>query len=257
MGRQMFKNIVILAVLLMLVGCNDANVRSGDERSDTVNADPHSSEGRAEIAARLGDGPMEPIEPFEVTRGDMSGSLQAQLDQLNGRLTLVQEQVIQIRSLSQQLIEQGQMNATQLQSLQDPQAPFRQQPSVAGLEEDMANSSLENVVQEIDQAVAQLLSAMSMQSPQAAEVAGPFRMATAYTNRGWILIRYHAQTGETWLANNNNWTGLRDNSGLPPSSYEVQVQRADQDRKGYVAVRIDRRTGRSWWLNDDTWQVLN
>lgn len=250
----MFKKSVIFAVLLMLAGCNDSNTRPSDEGSDAVNVDPHSSEGRAEIAAQLDD---MPIEPFEVNRGDMSSSLQTQLDQLNGRLTLVQEQVIQIRSLSQQLLEQGQMNANQLQALQNPQGLSQQLPSAAGLEEDMANSSLENVLHDIDQAVAQLLSAMSMQSPQVADVAGPFRVSTAYTSRGWILIRYHVQTGEAWLANNNEWTGLRDQTDLPPSSYDVQVQRADQDRKGYVAVRIDRRTGRSWWLNEDAWQVLN
>ncbi|TVQ69533.1 MAG: hypothetical protein EA373_08490 [Oceanospirillales bacterium] len=251
----MFKNgSVLLLALLFLAGCNDANVQPSGNGAERVNDDPHSSEGRAEIAAQLGG---EPMQPFQVTQGDMSNSLQAQLDQLNGRLTLVQEQVIQIRSLSQQLLEQGQMNATQLQALQGGSLGSSSQPTVAGFEEDLANSSLEQVVQDIDQAVAQLLSAMSMQSPQVGEATGPFRMATAYTQRGWILIRYHAQTGETWLANNNDWTRLRDGENLQASSYEVQVQRADQDRKGYVAVRIDRRTGRSWWLNDDTWQGLN
>ncbi len=249
------KSAMVLFSLLLMAGCNDANVKQNGSAPEKVNDDPHSSEGRAEIAAQLlGD---EPIEPFQVTQGDMSGSLQAQLDQLSGRLTLVQEQVIQIRSLSQQLLEQSQMNSDQLQAMQSGQEAIHQQPSVAGFEEDMSSSSLDQVVQDIDQAVAQLLSAMSMQSPQAGEVTGPFRVSTAYTQRGWILIRYHAQTGETWLANNNDWTRLRDPETLQPSSYEVQVQRADQDRKGYVAVRIDRRTGRSWWLSDDTWQVLN
>lgn len=251
----MFKNgSILLLLLLFLAGCNDANVQPSSDATERVNDDPHSSEGRAEIAAQLGD---EPIEPFQVTQGDMSNSLQAQLDQLNGRLTLVQEQVIQIRSLSQQVLEQGQMNATQLQTLQGGSQGASGQPSVAGFEEDLSNNSLQQVVEDIDQAVAQLLSAMSMQSPQVGEATGPFRVATAYTQRGWILIRYHAQTGETWLANNNDWTQLRDNQNLPTSSYEVQVQRADQDRKGYVAVRIDRRTGSSWWLNDNNWQVLN
>ncbi|KDE39058.1 hypothetical protein ADINL_2187 [Nitrincola lacisaponensis] len=240
------------ALLLLLTGCNDANVRPDNGGPEAVNADPHSSEGRAEIAAMLGG---DPIQPLEVTRGDMSGSLQGQLDQLNGRLTLLQEQVIQIRSLTQQVLEQSQMSMTQLQSLRDTQRGSGQTP--AGYEEDLASHSLEGMVQEIDQAVAQLLSAMSMQSPQLAESTGPYRVATAYTQRGWILIRYHAQTGETWLADNNDWSRLRDSGSLSPSSYEVQVQRADQDRKGYVAVRIDRRTGQSWWLSDDTWQVLN
>ena len=246
----MFKKILLMGVALtVLSGCNEANVQPGS--GDTELVDPHSSEGRAELAAQLGG---EPIEPIAVTQGDMSGSLQNQLDQLTGRLTLLQEQVIQIRSLTQQTLEQSQMNMTRLQSLSDPQR--LQGPSVAGQEE--ADSSyLESAVNEIDQAVAQLLSVMSMQSPQMAEASGPYRIATAFTRKGWILIRFHAQTGETWLADNNNWQALRDNASLNPSSYEVQVQRADTDSKGYVAVRIDKRDGRSWWLNDDTWQVLN
>lgn len=252
----MFKNgSVIVLLLLFLAGCNDVNVQPSANGDEQVNGDPHGSdEARAEMAAQLGG---EPIEPFQVTQGDMSNSLQTQLDQLSGRLTLVQEQVIQIRSLSQQVLEQSQMNARQLQAVQEGSQSASSQPSVAGFEEDLANSSLEQVVQDIDQAVAQLLSSMSMQSPQAAEISGPFMIATAYTQRGWILIRYHVQTGETWLANNNDWTPLRDNENLQASSYDVQVQRADQDRKGYVAVRIDRRNGKSWWLNEDTWQGLN
>jgi hypothetical protein len=251
----MFKKILTTGIALMLLsGCNAANVQptAGDpEVVDTELVDPHSSEGRAELAAQLGGGSVEPI---QVTQGDMSGSLQNQLDQLTGRLTLLQEQVIQIRSLTQQTLEQSQMNMTRLQSLTDPQ--LQQGPSVAGQEEADADY-LESTVNEIDQAVAQLLSAMSMQSPQMGEASGPYRIATAFTRNGWILVRFHAQTGETWLADNNNWQALRDTGSLSPSSYEVQIERADTDTKGYVAVRIDKRDGRSWWLNDDTWQVLN
>lgn len=252
--------LALILLMFLLVGCNEANIQPGESEAETVNEDPHSSEGRAEIAAMLGgdsDETNEEIEPFEVNRGDMSGSLQAQLDQMNGRLTLVQEQVIQIRSLTQQMLEQSQMNATRLSQLPGPLAQSDQQPSVAGLEEEFSNNSLEGVIQEIDQAVAQLLSAMNMQSPQAPEAAGVYQVATAYTQRGWMLIRFNVRTGETWLADNNRWKSLRDQSTLQPSSYDVQVQRADQDRKGYVAVRIDRSSGRSWWLSDDTWQVLN
>ncbi|WP_144244216.1 hypothetical protein [Nitrincola sp. A-D6] len=246
----MFRKILLTGVALMLLsGCNEANVQPGSGDAELV--DPHSSEGRAELAAQLGG---EPLEPIAVTQGDMSGSLQNQLDQLTGRLTLLQEQVIQIRSLTQQTLEQSQMNMTRLQSQSDSQR--QQGPSVAGAEE-AETGYLESAVNDIDQAVAQLLSAMSMQSPQMAEASGPFRVATAFTRNGWILIRFHAQTGETWLADNNSWQPLRDNASLNPSSYEVQVQRADTDSKGYVAVRIDNRDGRSWWLNDNTWQVLN
>lgn len=253
----MFKKILLTGVALALLsGCNDANVQpttTDPELVDPALVDPHSGEGRAELAAQLGGAPIEPI---QVNQGDMSSSLQNQLDQLTGRLTLLQEQVIQIRSLTQQTLEQSQMNMTRLQSLSDPQR--QQGPSVAGLEEAGADADyLENTVNQIDQAVAQLLSAMSMQSPQLADASGPFRMATAFTRNGWILIRFHAQTGETWLADNNNWQPLADTTRLSPSSYEVQIQRADTDSKGYVAVRIDRRDGRSWWLNDATWQVLN
>lgn len=246
----MFRKVLFTGVaLLLLSGCNQTNVQPASGADELV--DPHSSEGRAELAAQLGGGSLEPI---AVTQGDMSGSLQNQLDQLTGRLTLLQEQVIQIRSLTQQTLEQSQMNMTRLQSLSDSQR--QQGPSVAGVEEAEAGY-LESAVNDIDQAVAQLLSAMSMQSPQMAEATGPYRIATAFTRNGWILIRFHAQTGETWLADNNNWQALRDAASLSRSSYEVQIQRADTDSKGYVAVRIDKRDGRSWWLNDDTWQVLN
>jgi len=244
----MLKKLLIVSLMsYLLAGCNEANTRPGEGGSDVV--DPHSSEGRAEIAASLGDGG-----PIEVRQGDMSGTLQQQLDQISGRLTLLQEQVIQIRSLSQQTLEQGQLNMSRLQLLTESRALG---PSVAGQAENENTQYIEQAVREIDSAVAQLLSALSMQSPDMGSVVGAYRISTAYTRNGWILIRYHAESGKAWLADRGTWIDIGESGTLRNSIFEVQVQRADQDVKGFVAVRIDKRDGRTWWLNDNTWQALN
>ncbi|KAA0875052.1 hypothetical protein [Nitrincola tapanii] len=232
-----------ITTAMLLSGCNAAGVQPS-----ATSPDPHSSEGRAEIAAALtAETGSQP--PLAVTQGDMSQSLQTQLDQISGRITLLQEQMIQVRSLSQQVLDQSQLQASRLQQF------HASGPSAAGFAE-VDTQYLEQAVAEIDGAIAQLLAAMSMQNPDQAVMA-PYRISTAYTRNGWILIRYHAETGETWLADKNVWQPLRDPSSLRASQYEVQVQRADGDRKGFVAVRIDRRDGRSWWLNDETWQALD
>lgn len=244
MFRPLILTLPLLAILLS--GCDDSRVKPSSTDAEVV--DPHSSEGRAEIAARLG-GEMPEV---QVNRGDMSNTLQNQLDDLAGRITLVQEQLIQLRSLSQQIADQQQLQGQRLAQLSEQGSQGR---SVAGMEMDAGY--LEQAVEDIDAALAQLLSALSLQAPEQGAVAAPYRVATAYTRKGWILIRYHAESGETWLADRNTWQRLQESGSLRPSSYEVQVQRADQDSKGYVAVRIDRRDGRSWWLNDQTWQGLN
>lgn len=177
-----------------------------------------------------------------------AGSLGNQLDQLNGRLTLVQEQLIKLRTQIQQQGELNQMVLTRLQQMPQ-QSPSSQDALVEMSGE--AGSSVDGG--QVDAAIAQLLQTVNeLGLSSSSDLYG---VATTYTSRGvWVLIRYRHDTGETWLADQGRWVALEEEGVSTPSSYEVKLQRADQDLKGYVAVRIDRNTGDSWWLNDQRWQ---
>ncbi|WP_409522920.1 hypothetical protein [Nitrincola sp. MINF-07-Sa-05] len=255
----------VLLLSVLLVGCQDANVQPA------APAAPAESAGAASDIPELHelnqDNMPEPISRLETADGSsgMSGfgdqssqppsappSISSQLDQLTGRLTLLQEQVIQVRSGTQQLMEQNQILLSRLQMLTESRS-LAQSSGGAGMDEDMA----EQLVQDIDAAISQLMQVANMQSPEAI-VSGPYRIASAYTRSGdWIVLRYHTESGESWLAEQGGWVSLKESGNPSSSSFEISVQRADQDMKGYVATRIDRRSGRSWWLNGDTWQAFD
>jgi len=254
---------VMLSVLL--VGCQDANVKPA---SPSIAAASNGASDIPELHELNQDNMPEPIARLETAEGSGSGmpgfgdqsmqsssaplSISSQLDQLTGRLTLLQEQVIQIRSGTQQLMEQNQILLSRLQMLTESRA-LAQSSGGAGMDEDMA----EQLVQDIDAAISQLMQVANMQSPEAM-VSGPYRIVSAYTRSGdWIVLRYHTESGESWLAERGGWIPLKESSSPRSSSFEISVQRADQDQKGYVATRIDRRSGRSWWLNGDTWQAFD
>ncbi|WP_151705554.1 hypothetical protein [Nitrincola alkalilacustris] len=253
----------VLLLSVLLLGCQDANVQP----SAPAAAPSAGASDIPELHELNQDNMPEPISRLETADGSsgMSGfgdqsmqpssappSISSQLDQLTGRLTLLQEQVIQIRSGTQQLMEQNQILLSRLQMLTESRA-LAQSSGGAGMDEDMA----EQLVQDIDAAISQLMQVANMQSPEAM-VSGPYRIVSAYTRSGdWIVLRYHTESGESWLAERGGWIPLKESSSPRSSSFEISVQRADQDQKGYVATRIDRRSGRSWWLNGDTWQAFD
>lgn len=198
--------------------------------------------------------PLSPVDPQEggtaaadpqSSDSDAGSSLGNRLDQLNGRVTLLQEQVIQLKTLLDKQAEMGQMTLTQLQQL-----------TQAGALADAGNDTLEPGVegQGVDAAIDQLLGVVNQLGMGG--VSDPYQVATTYTAKGaWILVRYRTDTGETWLADGGSWLPLEEEAVLVPSSYRVWLTRADQDLKGYVAVRLDQQSGQTWWLNDRRWQV--
>lgn len=180
---------------------------------------------------------------------EASSQIGARLDQLSGRLTLMQEQLLQLRADSQQLQEQNQMvlNRLQLIGSQMPSAS-----ESAGTGEDAAVDSAG--AEQLDAMIGQLMQLLNSLD-NAGLSGGDYTVTTTYTRSGdWILLRYHRRDGTTWLADGGDWRLLKEQQTLPPGDYQVLVHRADQDSKGYVAVRIDRTTGHSWWLKDTYWQ---
>ena len=160
-----------------------------------------------------------------------------------GSLTLLQEQVIQLKSLLERQTEVGQMVLTRLEYANPSATP--------------ADPSEENATSAdgaVDDAINQLLQVVNQLG--FSEGGDQYAVATTYTAKGaWILLRYRSDTGETWLADNGGWIPLEEEGELYPSRYRIQLSRADQDLKGYVAVRIDQQSGQVWWLNDRLWQV--
>ncbi|WP_432695825.1 hypothetical protein ACQUQP_14955 [Marinobacterium sp. YM272] len=228
---------------LLLAGCTPAAVKPG-------------APGTASAAEQQAGSEQQPAAPepekaaAESPTGSGAGlaSLGNQLDQLNGRLTLVQEQLIKLRTQTQQQGELNQMVLTRLQQMAESGA-FTAAPDSGG---EMSDSAVPASGQ-IDAAIAQLLqTANELGLSNSSDL---YDVASAYTAKGvWVLIRYRRDTGETWLADQGQWQALAEEGVPAASSFAVRLQRADQDLKGYVAVRIDRNTGESWWLNDRRWQ---
>lgn len=179
-----------------------------------------------------------------------SASISNQIDQLSGRLTLVQEQIINQRNSSDQQLELSQAILQRLQlltqsTLLKDQTDSEQDPM------DLAS------VQQLDAAINQLLQvANEMQIASGRSAAtGDWEIESVVTNKGWVLMRYKPVSGATWLAESGAWIELGDTTPLSSGNYALQLEPRDTDSKGYVAVRINKLTGDTWWLNDRTWQA--
>lgn len=229
---------------LLLVGCNAATVQPQPAAPAGQAAAPAEPADSAD-SAPAADTPVETASARPVSGAQISN----QLDQLSGRLALIQEQLIQLKSAGQQQAEMNQMLLTRLQHLSERGAAKAADPGTSDAQgNDEASAQMDAVIGQLMQTVNQL---------GLADAADTFAVASAYTAKGsWVLVRYRVDTGETWLADQGSWVKIDEETGsLPLSSYAIQLQRADQDLKGFVAVRIDRRSGESWWLNDRRWQV--
>lgn len=235
-------------ISLLLAGCVPGNEQPGASAAgDSQTAQQPTSPDSSEQASAQSPGAGSNAADGNSAQAS-AGSLSNQLDQLNGRLTLVQEQLLKLRAQVQQQGELNQMVLTRLQQM--PQQSSSTQDSMADMGGE-GRSSVDGT--QVDAAIAQLLQTVNeLGLSSSSDLYG---VATTYTSRGvWVLIRYRRDTGETWLADQGRWTALEEEGYPSASSYEVKLQRADQDLKGYVAVRIDRNTGESWWLNDRRWQ---
>lgn len=227
------------ALSLLLAGCNAANVQPS--------AGAAATEVQPDTAAPAPQqGPTADV-VLPATAAGNSQQLSNQLDQLSGRLALMQEQLIQLKTSGDKQAEMSRILLTLLQQLSQTGSGASTPQESGSPVDDVASA-------QIDAAIGQLMQAVNQIG--LADVTDSFAVASAYTAKGvWVLVRYRIDTGETWLADQGNWVLLEEEGSLPVSSYAVQLQRADQDLKGFVAVRIDRQSGDSWWLNDRRWQV--
>lgn len=186
----------------------------------------------------------------EADRGSTT-ALSNQIDQLMGRLTLVQEQVINQRALAQQQLELSQAILQRVQlmtntALIDETLPAAQTGAASEGQDAQLDAALNQLLQ--------IANEMQLNGSQGSPDL-PWDVASAVTSKGWILVRYRRDTGESWIAEKGSWTLLKEESTLSSGTFSVQLERRDTDSKGYVAVRLDRTTGATWWLNDRTWQA--
>jgi len=232
----------VLLLSGLLLGCN----ATAPARPDMA---PTPENGEVVQSPQAG-GDAAPAATGQTDGAEMSRRVASQLDQLGGRLVLMQEQLLQLRADSQRLQEQNQMVLNRLQLISG-NALSAGEGDTAGTEatDTTGTEQLDSVIGQL----MQLLNSLDNAGPGVS--GGEFAVTTTYTRNGdWILLRYHRRDGTTWLADGGGWRLLSEQQPPSPGDYQVLVHRADQDSKGYVAVRIDRTTGYSWWLNDTYWQ---
>lgn len=228
----------------LLLGCNASNPTRPEDQAATDQAVQAPAANEMAVPAQE----QQPSPSRPASQPAMApASAQSQFDQLSGRLTLMQEQLLQLRADSQRLQEQNQMVLNRLQLLSAPTQDGEQENGDAAVQGDPGTEQL-------DMAIGQLMQVLNSLD-NTGTAGGEYAITTTYTRNGdWILLRYNRVTGSTWLADAGDWRLLQEQQTPARGDYQVQVHRADQDRKGYVAVRIDRTTGDSWWLNDNRWQ---
>lgn len=239
--------LLLLTSALLLSGC----LGSGSE-PQAASAEPQLvAEAPAAEAAPAPQTVVGETTVEQVVVERESPNISNQIDQLMGRLTLVQEQVINQRALAQQQLELSQAILQRVQlmtntALIDETKPATDTDAVSETQSEQLDAALNQLLQ--------IANEMQVNSSQPSTDA-PWGVASAVTNKGWILIRYRMDTGESWIAEKGSWTLLKEESASNAGAYSVQIERRDTDSKGYVAVRLDRSTGTTWWLNDRTWQA--
>jgi hypothetical protein len=208
--------ILVLLSLFSLAGCNAVNVQP-------------DSEPLAE--------PMDSAPVVAVNQAE-------QFEQLNSRITLLQEQFLELKVQNSAVAERVQLLLTQFQVLAQEVKRSSATPDAVPID-----NELQEMMARLDQQLIEL-------QQIAPELGGgdPFKLASCYTAKGqWVMIRYNRFSGESWISAANSWQPLAEEQSPSISSYDVQLLRANGDVKGYVAARIDHNTGESWWLNQTTW----
>ncbi|MFW1677188.1 hypothetical protein ACFVYJ_05325 [Pontibacter sp. JAM-7] len=204
----------LLLCSLLLTGCNAAGVQPAPPESAPPSAPPQT-EASSE-----------------------------QLDQLSGRISKIQEYLLQLKSQNGDMQQQNQALILQIQTVRDL---LLQMADTATTQPQTEQSS--------DMTEALLDQLTDMMAAMQPALSGSYRMSSAYTAQGdWIVVRYDQVSGESWLAQSARWLPLEDQAQPASGDYEISLLRADQDKKGYVALRLDRLTGDSWWLNGTSWQ---
>lgn len=239
MSRRLLISLISAA---LLSGC----LGSGTEPQPKA-AEPQLV-AQASTATESVDEPAPTVEQVVVERE--SPNISNQIDQLMGRLTLLQEQVINQRALAQQQLELSQAILQRVQLMTNTALIDETKPSDAMSETQPQSEQLDAALNQLLQIANEMQVNTSQQS-----VDSPWGVSSAVTSKGWILIRYRMDTGESWIAEKGSWTLLKEESTLNAGAYTVQIERRDTDSKGYVAVRLDRSSGATWWLNDRSWQT--
>jgi len=175
-----------------------------------------------------------------------SEQIQKDVTAMSGRITAMQDRLLQLSSQTALLQEQGQRVLRQLQQMQANLAAAKAEPQQNAAEEGAADTMLEDTLDQVTAMVNDLTLQLD---------SGNYRISSTYTDAGkWVLIRYDRFSGQSWFADQGQWNELEDVEQLPPSEYEVVLLRADKDVKGYVATRLDRQSGQTWWLKQNSWQ---
>lgn len=240
---------VPLLLSALLLGCNATNQTQPESASVEEAQAPQADDSQATEPSADQPARDDRSRPVQQTPVASALSEQSRFDQLGGRLTLIQEQLLQLRSDSQRLQEQNQMVLNRLQLLSSSAAAETENG-----EEAEASGAADGGGEQLDMAIGQLMQVLNSLDNTGSS-GGEYALSTTYTRSGdWILLRYHRLNGSTWLADSGEWRPLQEQQTPSRGDYDVLLHRADQDRKGYVGVRIDRNTGRSWWLNDTRWQ---
>lgn len=221
---------VLLGFSLVLVGCTGASVQP---QADLITGP---------------DGTPVPAAPAPVI-AQPDPQQQEALENINNRITLLQEQILQLKVQNGGLAERSQLLLTQFQALaQTVKLANRNQPATAQ-QQQPGSADVNQLVARLDQQLNEL-----EQLAPALGGGNAFRLATTYSaKRKWILVRYNRLTGESWISDGGTWQPLLDDEVLNFSEYEIQIRQAGSDAKGYVAARIDNNSGDTWWLNDKQW----
>ena len=253
MTQRLSTLFTLLLLTSYLSGCAAPKPSGGAPSTATGNSLeplPNTAPAAATVPTAAGEA-VEERSVEQVVLERESTSLENQVDQLMGRLTLLQEQVINQRALQQQQLELSQAILQRVQLMTNTALIDETKP-----EQNPAQDSLQS--EQLDAALNQLLqiaNEMQVNSSSSVNSANSWGVASAVTAKGWILIRYRMDTGESWIAEQGSWTALNEESGATTGDYAIQIERRDSDSKGYVAVRLNRATGATWWLNDRTWQA--
>ena len=243
--------LLLLSTGLALTGClgSAPQPQPAGAQPQLVAQASASEPAAGSVAGEAGVSDSPTVEQVVVERE--SPNISNQIDQLMGRLTLVQEQVINQRSVAQQQLELSQAILQRVQLMTN--TALIDQSNSAGAQSAAANQQSEQLDVALNQLL-QIANEMQVNSAQPSQDA-PWGVVSAVTNKGWILIRYRMDTGESYIAEKGGWTLLQEESAPAAGAYNLQVERRDTDSKGYVAVRLNRATGNTWWLNDRTWQA--
>lgn len=230
--------IILFSLLITLSGCNSAGVKNPmpEEMPQTEKSEQTAS-NKPEKGA-----------PQQTQVADPASQSTTQVDQIANRLTVVQDHLLQLKSIAAELQQQNKTLSFQFQALKTELQALAEesQLSVPEAEPTPTADAFNDVLDQITMMANEL-------GTQVQD--GAFRMASAYTAKGqWVLVRYHRYTGEAWLADKGQWNLLEESGATGTADYEVVVLRADKDIKGYVASRVNRISGDSWWLKQNTWQ---